>query len=94
MELKQIELKVREREKMIIDHEANVQLLETEHKLKLEMLYINSRSASEGSKSMIGIKSPKLPAFDEAKDEMDSYLSVLNDMVRYMVGLKISGQHT
>ena len=37
MELKQIELKVREREKMIIDHEANVQLLETEHKLKLEM---------------------------------------------------------
>ena len=37
MELKQIELKVREREKMIIDHEAYVQLLETEHKLKLEM---------------------------------------------------------
>ena len=57
---------------MMQDHQRSLELADIQHKQALEL------AAIEKSKTVIRdhkVKGPKLPWFDEDKDNMDSYLS-------------------
>jgi len=77
MGLKEMELKVMEREKIIIEQNQKLQILEQDHRQRLEMLEATGKVPSGSDnhdKHSSSIRSPKLPPFDEKNDEMDSYL--------------------
>ena len=74
MTLRELDLKVRERQVMIEEQASTLQLIETKHKLKLEMLTMQEKVTVDVSVGTVGDRSSKLPSFDEVKDEMDSYL--------------------
>ena len=74
MTLRELDLKVRERQVMIEEQASTLQLIETKHKLKLEMLTMQEKVTVDVAVGTVGVRSSKLPSFDEVKDEMDSYL--------------------
>lgn len=69
-ELKQREYELKEREM----HELH-RIKEAEHQMAMELEEARRIKAPGVSKPSLQIKVPKLPFFDENKDNMDSYLS-------------------
>lgn len=74
-DLKQLELNLREKERNIEEQTLKLNLLEREHQQKLELLDRKVRDGVAIPDTQVSAKMPKLPTFDDTKDEIDSYLN-------------------
>ena len=68
-----------EKEKIFKETEASLRLKEIEQQHKLELLKAEAELASKGHKSESNVvhtsaKVPKMPVFDDNRDDIDSYL--------------------
>lgn len=84
--LRGMEMSLREKDMRIAEQEERLRIIEEESAKKIELMQ-KSMIDKGPVESQVSFKMPKLPTFDEEKDEMDSYLKRF-EMYAYAHGWK------